>query len=155
MVAHFTFSLLLFLALASNSSAMYCLCKDGISESQLQKNIDFACASGADCGPILENGPCFKPNSTKDHCSYAVNSYYQRQSLSESNCNFSGSAALSSTPPTAGSCFFQSTARNNSISMVPYGQVIPMGHEPSSVGALRRPTLIIFLTLISLVFFQA
>jgi len=79
--------------------AMYCICKDGSSVAQLQKNIDYACGSGADCSAILQNGACFNPNTVKDHCNYAVNSYYQRQSQSGANCDFSGTATLIANPP--------------------------------------------------------
>nr|ACU20240.1 unknown [Glycine max] len=65
----------LFLALAGHSSALYCVCKDGVGDQALQKAIDYACGAGADCTPILQNGACFQPNTVKDHCNYAVNSY--------------------------------------------------------------------------------
>ncbi|VFQ66644.1 unnamed protein product [Cuscuta campestris] len=139
---------------------MYCLCKDGIAESQLQKNIDFACGSGADCGPILQNGPCFSPNSVNDHCSYAVNSYFQRQSPSGADCNFSGTTTLSPNPPAsaAGSCVYQSTAGNNgtpwnTTSSTP-GPIGPMGGEPdhNSAPTLCKPTLIF---LILTIFFSS
>ncbi|KAL7180436.1 hypothetical protein ACSBR1_043605 [Camellia fascicularis] len=52
----------------------YCVCKDGLSDSVYQKNIDYACGAGANCGAILQNGVCYNPNIVKDHCNYAVNS---------------------------------------------------------------------------------
>ncbi|XP_019164849.1 PREDICTED: PLASMODESMATA CALLOSE-BINDING PROTEIN 3-like [Ipomoea nil] len=114
MMAVFVLSLVLLFALAGHSSAMYCLCKDGSSVAQLQKNIDFSCGSGADCSAILQNGACFNPNTVKDHCNYAVNSYYQRQSQSGANCDFFGTATLSDKPPGSvpGSCVYQSTPGN-------------------------------------------
>lgn len=69
----------------------------------MQKSIDYACGNGADCTGILQNGPCYNPNTIKDHCSYAVNSYYQKKAASGATCDFSGTATLSSNPP---SCKF-------------------------------------------------
>ncbi|KAI9111662.1 hypothetical protein K1719_017352 [Acacia pycnantha] len=52
---------------------------DDVGDQALQKALDYACQAGADCTPILQNGACYNPNSVKDHCSYAVNSYFQKK----------------------------------------------------------------------------
>lgn len=80
---------------------LYCICKDGVSDQQLQKNIDYACGAGADCTPITQNGPCYNPNTIKDHCNYAVNSYYQRKGAAGATCDFTGTATTSPNPPTS------------------------------------------------------
>ncbi|XP_049363457.1 PLASMODESMATA CALLOSE-BINDING PROTEIN 3-like [Solanum verrucosum] len=105
---------LLFLAITSHSSGLYCICKDGVSDQQLQKNIDYACGAGADCTPITQNGPCYNPNTIKDHCNYAVNSYYQRKGQAGASCDFSGTATTSPNPPTTASsgCVYQSSPSN-------------------------------------------
>ncbi|GMH01790.1 hypothetical protein Nepgr_003629 [Nepenthes gracilis] len=96
-------AIFLFLALLFGfnrySSATYCLCLDGLSDSVLQADIDYACGTGADCSAILQNGACYQPNTVKDHCDYAVNSYYQRQDQVAGSCNFTGSATTSSSLP--------------------------------------------------------
>ncbi|KAL8161450.1 hypothetical protein V2J09_012939 [Rumex salicifolius] len=89
----------LFLGLTGYSSA-YCICKDGLSENYLQKNIDYACGAGADCTPILQNGGCYQPNTVKSHCDYAVNNYYQKKGQITGSCDFSGTAVVTSTLPT-------------------------------------------------------
>lgn len=86
--------------------ALYCVCKDGVSSQLLQKAIDYACGTGADCSPILQNGPCFQPNTVKDHCNYAVNSYYQRKGNVQGSCDFAGAAAPTQTPPSKYSSLF-------------------------------------------------
>ncbi|XP_039047081.1 uncharacterized protein LOC120187435 isoform X2 [Hibiscus syriacus] len=91
--------LVVFLAFTGHSSATYCLCKDGVSEEMLQKALDYACGAGADCSPINKNGPCFNPNTVKDHCNYAVNSYFQKKGQAQGSCDFTGTAAVSSNPP--------------------------------------------------------
>ncbi|XP_044488046.1 PLASMODESMATA CALLOSE-BINDING PROTEIN 3-like [Mangifera indica] len=104
--------LVLFLAMAGHSSALYCLCKDGVADSTLQKAIDYACGSGADCTPIIQNGACYNPNTVKDHCNYAVNSYFQRKSQVNGSCDFAGAASTNANPPSnvASNCVYPSTA---------------------------------------------
>ncbi|WVZ24483.1 hypothetical protein V8G54_003027 [Vigna mungo] len=104
--------LVLFLALTRRSSALYCLCKDGVGDQALQKAIDYACGAGADCTPILQNGACYQPNTVKDHCNYAVNSYYQRKGNAQGTCDFAGAATTSANPPAASSgCVYPSSPR--------------------------------------------
>ncbi|KDO70387.1 hypothetical protein CISIN_1g0295821mg, partial [Citrus sinensis] len=85
--------LVLFMAMTGHSTALYCLCKQGLSQSVLQKAIDYACGAGADCTPILQNGVCWNPNTVQDHCNYAVNSYFQRKGQTPGSCDFAGAAA--------------------------------------------------------------
>lgn len=80
-------------------AAVYCVCKDGLSDQALQKTLDYACGAGADCSPILQNGACYNPNSVKDHCSYAVNSYFQKKGQASGSCDFAGTATQSQTNP--------------------------------------------------------
>jgi hypothetical protein len=86
------------------TGAYYCVCKDGVAIKLLQEAIDYACGAGADCTPILQNGPCFQPNTVKDHCNYAVNSYYQRKGNVQGSCDFAGAATTSQTPPSKHLC---------------------------------------------------
>ncbi|XP_009596051.1 PLASMODESMATA CALLOSE-BINDING PROTEIN 4-like [Nicotiana tomentosiformis] len=114
MATAFVLCLIVFLAFTGYSSgANYCLCKDGVGDSLMQKSIDYACGNGADCTGILQNGPCYNPNTIKDHCSYAVNSYYQRKAATGATCDFSGTATLSSNPPSSStSGCYQTTPGN-------------------------------------------
>ncbi|KAK4430075.1 plasmodesmata callose-binding protein 1 [Sesamum alatum] len=109
-MAVFVVGLVLFLGLAAHSDANYCVCNSALSDSVLQKNIDYACGNGADCSAILQNGACFNPNTVKDHCNYAVNSYYQRKGQIPGSCDFQGTATVTPNPPSAGGgCVFQSS----------------------------------------------
>ncbi|KAF9674364.1 hypothetical protein SADUNF_Sadunf10G0119700 [Salix dunnii] len=92
--------------------ATYCVCKDGVSDAQLQKSLDYACGAGADCSQVLQNGPCYQPNTVKDHCSYAVNSYFQKKGQATGSCDFSGTAMTSATPPqnVASGCSYPASA---------------------------------------------
>ncbi|XP_062162442.1 PLASMODESMATA CALLOSE-BINDING PROTEIN 3-like [Alnus glutinosa] len=104
--------LVLFLALTGHSSATYCFCKDGLSDQALQKTLDYACGAGADCSPILQSGACYQPNTVKNHCDYAVNSYFQRKNQGQGTCDFSGTASPSQTAPTvaSASCVYPASA---------------------------------------------
>ncbi|KAL6537854.1 hypothetical protein OROMI_025497 [Orobanche minor] len=102
----FVVGFFLILAMAGYSDANYCVCKTGLSDSVLQKNIDYACGNGADCVQIQQNGPCFNPNTVKEHCDYAVNSYYQKKGQAVGSCDFLGTATATATAPStaSGSC---------------------------------------------------
>ncbi|XAR65272.1 hypothetical protein NMG60_11009329 [Bertholletia excelsa] len=107
-------SLVLLLAITGHSSGLYCVCKDGLSDSVLQKNIDYACGSGADCTQILQNGACYNPNTVKDHCNYAVNSYFQKKGQTNGSCDFSGTATTtSSLSSTNSACVYPSSASSS------------------------------------------
>ncbi|THU75001.1 hypothetical protein C4D60_Mb04t39320 [Musa balbisiana] len=89
----------LMLAMIGGSEAAWCICKPDLGDTALQKTLDYACGAGADCTPILQNGACYSPNTVKDHCSYAVNSYYQRKGQTQQACDFSSTATLTTTDP--------------------------------------------------------
>lgn len=102
----------LFFAMTGRSSALYCTCKDGLSESVLQKALDYACGAGGDCTPILQSGACYQPNTVADHCNYAVNSYFQRKGQVSGSCDFAGAATTTTTSPSKTStCVFPASAR--------------------------------------------
>lgn len=79
--------------------ATWCVCKDGLGDAVLQKSLDYACGAGADCNPIHQAGSCFNPNTVKNHCSYAVNSYFQKRGQAQGTCDFAGTAAISTSDP--------------------------------------------------------
>lgn len=97
-------------AAIGTSDAAWCVCRSDVSDGVLQKAIDYACGTGADCMPILQNGACFQPNTVRSHCSWAVNSYYQRRSSLGATCDFSGAATLSNSDPSFSSCSFPASA---------------------------------------------
>ncbi|XP_076948375.1 uncharacterized protein LOC143620597 [Bidens hawaiensis] len=104
-------SILLLLALVGYSDAAYCVCNTAMSDSVLQKNIDYACGNGADCSQISQNGACFNPNTVKDHCTFAVNSYFQKKGQVPGSCDFSGTASVvQALPAGVNSACFSSTS---------------------------------------------
>ncbi|KAJ0980181.1 hypothetical protein J5N97_008436 [Dioscorea zingiberensis] len=92
------------------SDGAWCVCKTDLGDSALQKTLDYACGAGADCNPIIQNGPCYSPNSVKAHCNYAVNSYYQRKGQAQGSCDFSGTATTTSSDPSSNGCSYPASA---------------------------------------------
>ncbi|CAN1795882.1 PLASMODESMATA CALLOSE-BINDING PROTEIN 3 [Linum perenne] len=99
----------LMLAMTGPARCAWCVCKD-MPDAVLQKTLDYACGAGADCNPTHQNGPCFLPNTVRAHCSYAVNSYFQKKGQSQGSCDFSGTAAVSSSDPSVNGCSFPASA---------------------------------------------
>nr|DAD35031.1 TPA_asm: hypothetical protein HUJ06_005671 [Nelumbo nucifera] len=110
--------LALILAMTGHSAANWCICRSDVSDSALQKTLDYACGAGADCTPILQNGACYQPNTVKAHCSYAVNSYFQRKNQGQGTCDFSGTSMVTTTDPsTANGCIYPPNPRYTTISI--------------------------------------
>ncbi|KAE8672386.1 PLASMODESMATA CALLOSE-BINDING PROTEIN 3 [Hibiscus syriacus] len=84
-------SLLLFLAMTGHSNE--------VGDQMLQKTLDYACGVGADCSAILQKGGCFNPDTVKDHCNYAVNSYFQRTETSPASTETSPVSFGRTLPP--------------------------------------------------------
>ncbi|KAL3647323.1 hypothetical protein CASFOL_008291 [Castilleja foliolosa] len=82
----------------------WCVPKPGASDSALQKNLDYVCSLDIDCKPINAGGACFTPNTVRDHASFAMNSYYHAKGLFDYNCDFSGTALVTTTDPSTGTC---------------------------------------------------
>ncbi|KAI3439631.1 Glucan endo-1, partial [Psidium guajava] len=79
--------------------ATWCIPKSGVSDAQLQANLDYACGHGINCQPIQPGGACFEPNTVASHAAYAMNLFYQNSDHSPWNCDFSQTATLSSDNP--------------------------------------------------------
>ncbi|KAF0915048.1 hypothetical protein E2562_033174 [Oryza meyeriana var. granulata] len=97
-------------ALAGRSDGAWCICRQDLPDATLQKTLDYACGDGADCKPIQQNGACFSPDTVKAHCSYAVNSFYQRNNQNSQACVFSGTATLVTTDPSSNGCQYPASA---------------------------------------------
>ncbi|KAL8123056.1 hypothetical protein AgCh_011147 [Apium graveolens] len=101
---------LMFAMAVGHSSATWCVCKPGLNETVLQKSIDYACGSGADCTQIHQKGACYNPDTVPAHCNYAVNSYFQRKAQASGSCDFAGVAIISTSDPSVAGCVYPSSA---------------------------------------------
>ncbi|KAG8388727.1 hypothetical protein BUALT_Bualt02G0155400 [Buddleja alternifolia] len=118
MASGLMFMVLLFAMAAHSSDATWCICK-GMNDAVLQKTLDYACGTGADCNPTHQNGPCFNPNTVRAHCNYAVNSYFQRNRQLPTACDFSGTATIITSDPSAAGCMYPATASGSATTTSP------------------------------------
>jgi X8 domain len=79
-------------------STKWCVPKTDVSEIALQNNINYACQY-VDCQPIQSGGACFQPNTLQAHAAYVMNAYYQSNGRYDYDCDFSGSAVVTTTDP--------------------------------------------------------
>ncbi|KAG2666641.1 hypothetical protein I3843_15G071700 [Carya illinoinensis] len=89
-----------------SKKAVWCVPKVGVSDAQLQANLDYACGHGIDCSPIQPGGACFEPNTLASHAAYAMNLVYQTAGRNPWNCDFSQTATLSSKNPSYNNCVY-------------------------------------------------
>lgn len=84
----------------------WCVAKAGLSEDELQANLDYVCGQGLDCSPIQPGGACFEPATVASHATYAMNLLYQKSDKNPSSCDFSQTATLTSTSPSYDECMY-------------------------------------------------
>ncbi|XP_010923610.1 PLASMODESMATA CALLOSE-BINDING PROTEIN 2 isoform X2 [Elaeis guineensis] len=122
--------MVLMVVMIGGSDAAWCVCKSDQSSTALQKTLDYACGAGADCNPIQPKGACYNPNTVVAHCSYAVNSYYQRKGQAQHACDFSGAATLTTTDPSTSGCTYPASNGTGTTS----GTTPSTFSPPSSTG---------------------
>jgi X8 domain len=79
-------------------SKKWCVPKTDASATALQNNINYACQY-VDCRRIQSGRACFQPNTLQAHAAYAMNAYYQSNGRYDYDCDFSGSAVITTTDP--------------------------------------------------------
>ncbi|KAI0516620.1 hypothetical protein KFK09_009297 [Dendrobium nobile] len=132
---------LLLLAMPGGSGAAWCTCRPDANDPALQKTIDFACGAGADCNPILQNGACYNPNTVLAHCSYAANSYYQRNNQAQGACDFTGTATVTPTDPSSNGCIYPATSSAaSSASGTATSTQNPASSSPNSLNPTQTGT---------------
>ncbi|XP_027331264.1 glucan endo-1,3-beta-glucosidase 7-like isoform X2 [Abrus precatorius] len=90
----------------TNKSATWCVPKGGLTDVQLQANLDYACGQGIDCSAIQQGGACFEPNTLVNHAAYAMNLLYQSAGRNPLTCDFSQTALLSTYNPSYNNCVY-------------------------------------------------
>ncbi|XP_010415566.1 PREDICTED: PLASMODESMATA CALLOSE-BINDING PROTEIN 4-like [Camelina sativa] len=129
--------LCMIISMFTYSHAAYCVCKDG-NEQVLQKAIDYACGNGADCSQIQTSGACFQPNTVKNHCDVAVNSYYQKKASTGATCDFNGAAIMS--PSASSSCLSGSSSSGTPTTGTPTSGTPTSGTPTSGTPTSGTPT---------------
>ncbi|KAK7318924.1 hypothetical protein RJT34_03632 [Clitoria ternatea] len=100
--------------ITGNSSAVFCVAKDGSDTDKLQDGLSWACGQGgANCAAIQPGQPCYLPNNLKSHASYAYNDYYQKKRSSGGTCDFDGTATTTTKDPSYSSCMFTGSSNSS------------------------------------------
>eukprot|EP00249_Psilotum_nudum_P037038 c9342_g1_i1 orf=299-1777(-) len=103
----------------NGTGSTWCIALPGASNDSLATGLDWACGPGnADCGPIQAGQPCYQPDTYENHASYAYNSYYQRSGDNTAACNFSGTAMITTSNPSYGSCVFSSDSLSSNGTII-------------------------------------
>ncbi|CAH8334354.1 unnamed protein product [Eruca vesicaria subsp. sativa] len=87
-----------------SSGKRWCVTKLGAETEALQRNIDYVCGLGLNCGPIIVDGPCFLPNTVEAHAAYAMNLFYQTMGRHEFDCDFVKTGEITVIDPSYGDC---------------------------------------------------
>ncbi|KAL6842605.1 hypothetical protein ACP4OV_027449 [Aristida adscensionis] len=126
----------------------WCVASQSANPTALQVALDYACGYGADCSQIQQGGSCFNPDTVHDHASYAFNSYYQKNPVPTS-CDFGGTATLTTTDPSSGSCQYPASsggAQGNTMpppsptTMTPTVPTTPTTPTPTLTPTTGTPT---------------
>ncbi|PIA60260.1 hypothetical protein AQUCO_00300044v1 [Aquilegia coerulea] len=88
----------------ANAGKNWCLPRQGVTDTDLQKNIDYVCSLGIDCKPIQDGGACFNPSTIRSHAAYAMNAYYQSRGPQAVNCDFTKTGEVVTKDPSYGTC---------------------------------------------------
>ncbi|KAH7422003.1 hypothetical protein KP509_13G085600 [Ceratopteris richardii] len=90
---------------APGSQRFWCVANSSASISDLEGGIQYACAQAENlCAPLQEGQPCFEPNTTLSHASFAFNAYYVKFKAVGGSCAFGGAAVLTTEDPSYASC---------------------------------------------------
>ncbi|XP_031493410.1 PLASMODESMATA CALLOSE-BINDING PROTEIN 3-like [Nymphaea colorata] len=129
-------AVLLVLAMATCSvmveGGTWCVGKSNVDQKALQKSLDYACGAGADCRPIVSSGACYNPDTVLAHASYAMNSYFQKLGQAQGACDFSGTATLTTTDPSYGSCVYPSSSSAAGTPLTPTTTTTTSGNTPTT-----------------------
>ncbi|KAK8488166.1 hypothetical protein V6N13_121952 [Hibiscus sabdariffa] len=83
----------------------WCVAKPGVSDADLQGQLDWACSQKeVDCRPIQPGAACAEPVTVRSRASFAMNAYFQKHDSEPNSCNFSGTAMVVNEDPSYGNC---------------------------------------------------
>lgn len=82
-----------------DSTRKWCVPRSEASDEALQRNIDYVCSVGVDCGPIQYGGPCFSPDTVRSHASYSMNLYYRTFGMFDFDCDFNHTGLITTVDP--------------------------------------------------------
>ncbi|XP_060185216.1 glucan endo-1,3-beta-glucosidase 3-like isoform X2 [Lycium barbarum] len=97
-----------------NTNQTYCVAKENAEKKMVQAALDWACGPGkVDCTPLLQENPCYEPNTVIAHASYAFDAYYHKMGMADGTCDFNGVARVTTSDPSNGSCIYPGSGGRN------------------------------------------
>ncbi|XP_078168979.1 O-Glycosyl hydrolases family 17 protein [Carex rostrata] len=108
----------------TSSNGTWCVASANASETDLQNALNWACGPGnVDCSAIQPSQPCYQPDTTSSHASFAFNSYFQMNGANDVACTFGGIGVKTTKDPSYDSCMYPNSSKlgqmNSSASAVP------------------------------------
>ncbi|CAN6564448.1 unnamed protein product [Malus baccata var. baccata] len=101
---------------SNGTTPTWCIASSKASELDLQNALDWACGPGnVDCRAIQPSQPCFEPDNTVSHASYAFNNYYQQNGATEIACSFGGTGIKVDKNPSYDNCIYMTTGSNKTV----------------------------------------
>ncbi|XP_068342670.1 glucan endo-1,3-beta-glucosidase 13-like [Pyrus communis] len=101
---------------SNGTTPTWCIASSKASELDLQNALDWACGPGnVDCRAIQPSQPCFEPENTVSHASYAFNSYYQQNGATDIACSFGGTGFKVDKNPSYDNCIYMTTGSNKTV----------------------------------------
>lgn len=85
--------------LSKSDGRKFCVSKPEATDAQLEKNLDWACKQGIDCGPVEPGAVCDDPAGLRSRADFAMNTYYRTRGESKNSCDFEGTGRLIDTNP--------------------------------------------------------
>ncbi|XP_050364511.1 glucan endo-1,3-beta-D-glucosidase-like [Argentina anserina] len=130
------------------TSSKWCVPKtSGVSDAQLQANLDYACGHGIDCSAIQPGGACFDPNTVASHAAYAMNLYYHTVGTDPMNCDFSQTATLTSSNPSYNACVYPGGGSSSLHVAATKMNQISSNDGYSEVGNMLRNKVLVYIFL--------
>ncbi|XP_077211885.1 glucan endo-1,3-beta-glucosidase 4-like [Tasmannia lanceolata] len=132
----------------SSGVGVFCVASSNATNDGLLNGLNWACGPGnANCSAIQSGQPCYSPDTTRNHASYAYNDYFHRTQATGGTCDFGGTAMITSSNPSYGSCIFAGSSGSNTTT----GGTSPMP-DPSTPGkgvsTVRVPKIIFLVSAI-------
>ncbi|KAJ4768515.1 hypothetical protein LUZ62_078890 [Rhynchospora pubera] len=110
----------------TSSNGTWCVASANATEADLQNALNWACGPGnVDCSAIQPSQPCYQPDTTASHASFAFNSYFQMNGAKDVACSFGGAAMKTTKDPSYDTCVYANSSKlskmNSSTSEVQTG----------------------------------
>lgn len=76
------------------------MAKPSARNDSLIANLDYACSvNPEECTQLKDDHPCFNPDTTIHHASFAMNAYFIGMGSHQWNCDFKDSGLIALTDP--------------------------------------------------------